>query len=146
MNKILIGIIILVLICLGGWFLFYNNVSVDEGAKVIMQDVKGINAERFGAYESYSPEKLKEIKDGEKVVLFFKASWCPTCRAADNEFKTDGIPNNVRILSVDYDNSAELKKKYGVTLQHTFVQVDKDGELITKWIGGGVGKLELSVK
>jgi hypothetical protein len=36
---------------------------------------------------------------------------------------------------VDYDNSDELKKKYGVTYQHTLVQVDKDGNLIKKWSG-----------
>ena len=30
---------------------------------------------------------------------------------------------------------ADLKKKYGVVYQHTFVQVDKDGNLIKKWSG-----------
>jgi hypothetical protein len=36
---------------------------------------------------------------------------------------------------VNYDNSTALKQKYAVTYQHTFVQVDKDGNLIKKWSG-----------
>jgi ABC-type uncharacterized transport system YnjBCD substrate-binding protein len=46
------------------------------------------------------------------------------------------IPEGVYILDVDYDNSAELKQKYGVTMQHTLVQVDAKGNMITKWSGG----------
>jgi len=34
------------------------------------------------------------------------------------------IPENVNLLKVDYDNSTDLKEKYGVTMQHTFVLVD----------------------
>ncbi|MEK7564045.1 MAG: hypothetical protein AAB510_00550 [Patescibacteria group bacterium] len=45
------------------------------------------------------------------------------------------IPSDLSILDVDYDNSSDLKKKYGVTYQHTFVQVDKDGNMIKKWNG-----------
>jgi thioredoxin-related protein len=45
------------------------------------------------------------------------------------------IPENVNLLKVDYDNSSELKLKYGVTMQHTFVLVDAKGEMIKKWSG-----------
>lgn len=38
-------------------------------------------------------------------------------------------------MKVNYDNSKELKTKYGVTYQHTLVQVDKDGKLLKKWAG-----------
>lgn len=90
-----------------------------------------------GGYEMYSPEKLAMAEKG-KVVLFFKASWCPSCRALDADIKASlsDIPAGVTILEVDYDKSAELKQKYGVTMQHTLVQVDKDGNQITKWSGG----------
>jgi hypothetical protein len=43
----------------------------------------------------------------------------------------------VTILKTDYDKETELKKKYGVTYQHTLVQVDKSGNMIKKWSGGG---------
>lgn len=89
-----------------------------------------------GAYQDYAPAKLASAKTG-KVVLFFKASWCPTCKAVDADItqNLDQIPGNIRILKVDYDNSTELKAKYGVTYQHTFVQVDADGKLLKKWSG-----------
>ena len=29
----------------------------------------------------------------------------------------------------------ELKQKYGITTQHTFVQVDADGNEVAKWTG-----------
>lgn len=90
-----------------------------------------------GSYELYSPEKLAFAETG-KVVLFFRATWCPSCRTIDKDIRKhlNEIPENLKILDVDYDNSSELKQKYGVTTQHTFVQVDKDGNLITKWSGG----------
>jgi len=87
-----------------------------------------------GSYEAYSPEKLSKAEDG-KVVLFFRASWCPTCRALDSNIKSNlgDIPEGLTILDVDYDNSTALKQKYGVTYQHTLVQVDAEGNMIKKW-------------
>jgi thiol-disulfide isomerase/thioredoxin len=89
-----------------------------------------------GSYESYSPEKLAWAKDG-KVVIFFKASWCPTCRSVDADIKSNlsSIPKGTHILEVDYDKSSDLKSKYGVTIQHTFVQVDSNGNKLAKWSG-----------
>lgn len=101
---------------------------------------------KVGIYEDYSPEKLAS---NENIVLFFKASWCPSCKAVDSDIVShlESIPNDLTILKVDYDNSAELKKKYGVTSQHTFVQVDKDGNLIKKWLGSPtLAKLVAEVK
>ena len=87
-----------------------------------------------GSYEQYSPEKLAKANSGD-VVLFFRASWCPKCKAVDSDIRADlsAIPSGLRILDVDYDNSSALKQKYGVTYQHTFVQVQADGTLIKKW-------------
>ena len=90
-----------------------------------------------GSYEMYDASKLAMANDG-KVVLFFKASWCPTCRALDADIKANlgAIPGGVTILEVDYDKSGDLKQKYGVTMQHTLVQVDAQGNQIMKWSGG----------
>lgn len=89
-----------------------------------------------GSYETYSPEKIALASSGD-VVLFFRASWCPTCRAVDADIRAnlDEIPAGLTILDVNYDDSSELKQKYGVTYQHTFVQVDAQGNQIKKWSG-----------
>lgn len=90
-----------------------------------------------GSYEAYDSAKLAKANDGD-VVLFFRASWCPTCRALDADIKENlkDIPADVTILDVNYDTATELRKKYGVTMQHTLVQVAADGTLLSKWSGG----------
>jgi len=89
-----------------------------------------------GTYEAYDESKLAMASSGD-VVLFFRASWCPTCRTLDADIQEslNDIPQDVTILDVDYDSASELKKKYGVTTQHTLVQVDENGDEITKWVG-----------
>ena len=92
---------------------------------------------KAGSYEAYSSEKVTMASATHQVVLFFRAGWCPSCRVIDADIKANmsKIPGSLAILDVDYDNSTALKQKYGVTYQHTFVQVDSNGNLIKKWSG-----------
>jgi thiol-disulfide isomerase/thioredoxin len=71
------------------------------------------------------------------VVLFFNAEWCSTCKKArDNiEASLASIPADLTIVVVDFDTANDLRQKYGVTVQHTFVQVDADGNELAKWSG-----------
>ena len=112
--------------------------SMMKNDETIMMD-KSDTMMKTGSYEAYAPEKVMLASATHDVVLFFKASWCPTCRAVDADIKANlsKIPSSLAILDVNYDNSTTLKQKYGVTYQHTFVQVDKDGNLIKKWSGSG---------
>jgi len=86
--------------------------------------------------------------EGDKRVLFFHAAWCPFCQEADRDFNAnlEKIPAGVTLLKTDYDNAKDLKKKYGVTYQHTFVQVDASGNAVTKWNGGGINELIARLK
>ncbi|GAA4414127.1 hypothetical protein GCM10023168_37480 [Fodinibacter luteus] len=85
-------------------------------------------------YESRMAER-----QGTKVVYFFHASWCPTCRATEEAIARDGIPAGLTVVKVDYDSETDLRKEYGVTTQHTFVQVDPDGGELAKWTGSQDG-------
>ncbi len=107
------------------------SAAMDKEAE--MADV----ASASGAYLPYEASKLAMANSGD-VVLFFRASWCPSCRALDADIKAHlgDIPAGLTILDVNYDTSTELKKQYGVTTQHTLVQVAADGALIKKWSGG----------
>jgi len=113
-----------------------TNESAVEGEEGSM--TKGDSMMQKGSYEAYAPEKIAWAEDND-VVLFFHASWCPTCRSVDADITVNisDIPEGLIILKTDYDNSSDLKKKYKVTTQHTFVQVDKDGNMISKWTGSG---------
>jgi len=111
-----------------------GNVTVKNDTA--MTDIKEV-MKKVGSYESYNASKVAMASATHDVVLFFRASWCPKCTALDKNIKANlsAIPESLTILDTNYDNSADLKRKYGVTLQHTFVQVDADGNLIKKWSG-----------
>jgi thioredoxin 1 len=89
-------------------------------------------------YMYYDETKVSEaLASGQKVALFFHATWCPSCKALDKAINSEisSIPSNALIVKVDYDSSTEMKKKYGVTSQHTTVIIDKDMNLISKKLG-----------
>lgn len=89
-----------------------------------------------GLYTDYEPGLLSTAETG-KTVIFFKANWCTTCNALDKNINENltSLPEDVTILKVDYDSATELKKKYGVTIQHTLIQVDENGDALKKWNG-----------
>ena len=73
------------------------------------------------------------------AILFFNATWCPTCRSAiaDIASRSDEL-GEILVIFVDYDTEKELKRQYNVTSQHTYVRIDEDGESLSMWNGGGV--------
>jgi thiol-disulfide isomerase/thioredoxin len=76
------------------------------------------------------------------TVLFFSASWCPTCRAAMRELESDTKRlGDTVVVVVDYDRAADVKKRYGVTYQHTWVQIDAEGRKLAVWSGGGIDEV-----
>ena len=103
-----------------------------------MESEDAAAAATSGAYITLGQyEGSKSMYADSDVVLFFAADWCPTCQEATKNLEADpaAIPTGLAIVRVDYDNSDELKQKYGVTTQHTFVQVDADGNELAKWTG-----------
>jgi len=86
--------------------------------------------------EKWVKARIFHMKNSE-VILFFNASWCSTCKVARDNFEAslDQIPADLAIVVVDFDNSDDLRKRYGVTLQHTFVQIDSNGDALKKWSG-----------
>jgi thioredoxin 1 len=73
------------------------------------------------------------------TVLFFAADWCPSCQADLKDINANGSKlGSVNVVVVDYDKSADLKAKYGITVQDTFVQIDSMGAKQAIWNGGGV--------
>lgn len=121
-----------------------NTVSDNTNQQSLIED------ERVGAtnYITYSPENLKNAQENGRTILYFWASWCPTCKILDQELKERGteLPGNVTILQVNYDAAKELKQKYQITQQHTLVQIDKDGNEVTKWIGGNLDVIKEQLK
>jgi thioredoxin 1 len=74
------------------------------------------------------------------VVLFFNASWCPTCKATVDSLEAEGTPAGLTVVGVDFDAATDLRQQYGVTVQHTFVQVDEQGNELAKFTGAPTGE------
>ncbi len=93
------------------------------------------------AYESF--DQLKAIAQNGPAILYFHAEWCPTCRAAMVSFRGrwPEVQPGITLVIADYDTEVDLKARYGVTYQNTFVQVGTDGEKIQIWNGGGIEAL-----
>ena len=67
-------------------------------------------------YMDYDETKVSEaLVSGQKVALFFHATWCPTCKALEKSINTEisSIPSDALIVNVDYDTSTEISKKLG---------------------------------
>ncbi|MDV6375821.1 thioredoxin family protein [Deinococcus arenicola] len=92
---------------------------------------------RMVHYAPYTKAAYDAAK-GMKRVLFFHATWCPNCKAANADIVKNlgNIPADVVIFKADYDKEVALKKQYGITSQHSFVLVDDSGKALKKWAGG----------
>jgi len=149
MNKKIIKIIILIVavaLIYGAWLLNQKNEdTVNETNSEQQKDAEfksdesstvdsGEAMKKSGTFEPYSLEKIALAASG-KVILFFHAPWCPICRGIESEINANPslISEGLHILKVDYDSAISLRQKYGVTMQHTFVQVDANGNQIKKF-------------
>lgn len=112
----------------------FEDENINQEEESIVEET--VMEKTAGTYVAYADANISEL-EGD-IILDFYAAWCPSCRTLEGDIKENlgNIPVNMTIVKVDYDTEDDLKKKYGVTSQHTLVQVDKDGNLIKKWQGG----------
>lgn len=130
MNKYL-ALFLVTAVLLGGGLFIYSK-SKPLSAPTTVESPEG--SKRYQVYTNSSFDAVK----GNRRVLYFHADWCPICRHLDKEFQSRAseIPGDVYVFKTNYDREVQLKQKYGVTYQHTFVLVDKNGNAIKKWNGG----------
>lgn len=112
-----------------------NVVSDSEPAKV----VEAVTDARYTAYADSA-----DVIGEEPVTLFFHADWCGTCVGLEKDINNniDELPENAKILKVDFDTETELKKEYGILMQSTFVLLDKDGNIVEKLAAPTFDKLK----
>jgi thiol:disulfide interchange protein len=108
-------------------------VSLNNKVTPVEQPKVSETVENIPLYTDYSDVRLANAKQ-EFIVLFFHANWCPSCKAFEEKILSETIPENIQILKVDFDKNSELRKKYNVLSQTTFILVDRDGELRKRWV------------
>jgi thiol-disulfide isomerase/thioredoxin len=147
-NRPLVGVLILGLV--GAVIYLATSSNSDEQApnsigsasqsptaqeNVVTGSASDGTSGNYISYETY--QSSADAYSASDVVLFFNASWCSTCKNARDNFESslDQFPPDLTIVVVDFDDNVDLKKQYGVTVQHTFVQIDNQGEELKKWSG-----------
>lgn len=110
-----------------------DSMDKDKDHKMDKEDM---SMEKNGEYISLDDYNAhKDMYKDTTTVYFFHANWCPICVGIDNELNSDKsmIPAKTVIVKTDFDSAKDLRKKYGVTAQTSFVQVDKDGNKVNMW-------------
>jgi thiol-disulfide isomerase/thioredoxin len=102
-------------------------------------DISAYNLKGLGkqvvAYTTEAAAQALAAK--QTVVYYFAATWCPDCQATYRDLKANfaKFPANFTLVVVNYDKARDLKKKYGITMQHTFVLIGGMGDKKKVWSG-----------
>jgi len=108
----------------------------DDGSGIPANDANG----KVVGYTTLDNARMKA--ETGAAVLFFNAAWCPTCRAALADLTSrQGELGDITVFLVDYDSEKDLKRRYAVSAQHTFVQIDTNGDAVLLWNGGATDML-----
>lgn len=109
-----------------------DSMMVDPAKAVF--DLRGLQPAVLPYEGEAAAQRLAADK---RVVYFFAASWCPTCKATYEDLKVSAMkaPKDLAIVVVDYDKETDLKAKYGITYQHTYVAIGPMGEKRSIWSG-----------
>lgn len=163
-NKFMIFIVLIVL-GLGAYIYLGNQPEnvVQNKAMMVKDEVgKSDNQEEVeikntetssGQYLAFTPSVLAMSKS-DRRVLYFYASWCSTCVPANADFEKNVsmLPSDVTVIRVNYNDpdtdavEKALATKYGITYQHTFVQIDAKGNELVVWNGGSLKELLAKIK
>lgn len=107
-------------------------------AKSTSTEMAAMTTAKGTSYQNYSEAVMNSaLKSGQKVIVFFHAEWCATCRALEANIKANltQIPANVLILQANFDTETALKQKYGITVKTSFAVLNADGSLEKKLVG-----------
>lgn len=97
-------------------------------------------AQPRGTYISYA-ECLTDphLIAGTTQVLFFHSSSCAECQELERRLVTEGLPVGLTVIKVDFDTYGDVRDRYGVRTEGTFVQIDGLGKKVRSWSGSGSG-------
>ena len=157
-KNALLAVIIISILGLGTYLVFQK--SSTQSNSMMKKDSVPTVAQKMmekktvsSRYVTYSKAVYEGSAD-KRRVLYFYATWCPSCKQANEDFTAnpDKIPEDVTVIRTNYNDpdtdqeEKELAKKYGITYQHTFVQIDAEGKEVAKWNGGKIDELLINIK
>jgi len=153
-NQIrLLIIFLLVAFGIGAYMFSQRSPDEDKKTLVVQNKNEGLNKGVNSRYVAHFKTALDDAVPNRRV-LFFYANWCSTCQPADANLRanTGRIPEDITVIRVNYNDTdtdqeeKDLAKKYNIVYQHTFVQIDAEGNEITRWNGGQIEELLAKTK
>ncbi len=118
-----------------------DNTMMKENTMIGGDEGQLLLAGTTSTYSEFSETDYKQAQqDGNVILLFFYASWCPECMAEQQavyDAFTDLNDSRVVGFRVNYKDSdtdlaeVELAREFGISYQHTKV-ILKDGKRIQK--------------
>lgn len=146
-------VVLLVTVSLLSYLFFTKKVNSPSEENISQspqtsQTITPTDTDTKSDYQDFNPQDFEQNRS-KRRVLFFYANWCTTCRPVNADFlkNQDQIPDDVIVFRVNYKDSdtdkseKELAEKYKIIYQHTFVQVNQQGDEIKKWNGGNLSDL-----
>lgn len=135
-QIVIIGIVFVVLVMSAVIFALTQKTEAPEvnqtNSQQLTTEKPSKPTDGKGAYRDYSPEAASSTTS--QAVLFFYAPWCAQCRSIEKGIVEQGVPSGYDIFKVDYDSNQELREKYEIAIQSTFVRINESGEEIDKYV------------
>lgn len=107
----------------------YGSVQSFASSQPSLMEVYAQTSSQGGFIPAYTSNV---IGNGQISLLYFHASWCPVCYQINKKLETwyrDGV-GVVPIYRVNFDTETALRAAYDVTIQHTLVMINGQGEMI----------------
>jgi hypothetical protein len=86
--------------------------------------------------ENFDSAKAAVATSGGRLLLYFHVDWSSVCVELDQDIAASvhDLPGDLIILRADFEEDTALRQAYDVQHEHTFVQVDSQGNKLTAWL------------
>ncbi|CAN5336836.1 hypothetical protein BH11ACT3_BH11ACT3_19090 [soil metagenome] len=131
MKRTLVVSIALAVVIAGSVGALALSRASDSGPSAV-ETAAPATASTTGVYVDYSDTAIADAQG--RVVLFFHAPWCGQCRQLESDILSEGVPDGITIIKVDWDTHQDLEEKYGVPMRTTFVELDDNDQVVQRHV------------
>ena len=144
-NKILIGLIVVLIIITGAWYFTNQNQQQTQNTEPVEQNIEigpetGLMAPDFTLENLSGKEVSLSDFRGQKIFLNFWASWCPPCKQEMPDIQKLYKENdNVKVLTVNVQETKDTVFDYMMSNNYSFTTLlDKNGTIGSRYLVRGI--------
>lgn len=144
-NKILIGLIVVLVIIAGAWYYTNQNQSQTQTTEPVEQNIEtgpetGLMAPDFTLENLSGKEVSLSDFRGQKIFLNFWASWCPPCKQEMPDIQKLYKENDdYKVLTVNVQESKDIVFDYMMSNNYSFTALlDTNGTIGSRYLVRGI--------